>query len=100
MQKILKVKEIDFETNLKVEDIMEIVDKYISEKKEQYEVNDNSILYDPESHVTNEPVWYVDIISLKIKKMWPDAYISLAISDKEKRVVYVANDHGVVIEKF
>lgn len=73
---------------------------FIRGKEERYEVNKKSILYDPESYVTNEPVWYVDIISLKIKERWPDAYISLSISDKEKRVVYVANDHGVVIKKF
>ena len=39
-------------------------------------------------------------LSKKIKEKWPDAYISLAISDRERRLVYIQNDHGVVIEKF
>ena len=64
------------------------------------EIDKKNILYDTNSYVINEPVWYVDVISKKAKEKWPDAYISLAISDREGRLVYVQNDHGVVIEKF
>lgn len=100
MCEILKLSEIDFETNLKTDDIFSIVDGYLKEKTEEYEVNKEKVLYVRKSHITNEPVWYVDIISLKEKERWPDAYISLAISDREGRLVYVENDHGVVVEKF
>lgn len=100
MQKILKLSEINFKTNLKIDDIIKIVDVYIKEKGEPYEINKKNILYDTKSYVTNEPVWYVDVISIKVKEKWPEAYDSLAISDKEGRLVYVQNDHGVVVEKF
>ncbi len=100
MEKIFKLKEINFHTNLKIEDLFEIAEGYIKETGENYEINRNNILYDLESHVTHEPVWYVDIIHLKTKVIWPDAYDTLAISDREKRLVYVMNDHGVVVETF
>lgn len=100
MQKILKLSEINFETNLKVDDVIKIADVYIKEKGETYEIDKKNILYDPKSYVTKEPVWYVDVISIKVKEKWPEAYDSLAISDREGRLVYVKNDHGVVVEKF
>lgn len=100
MQKILKLEEVNFETHLKINDVIEIAEMYVKEKDEPYEINKKNILYDFESYVTNEPVWYVDVISLKVKEIWPDAYDSLAISDREKRLVYVQNDHGVVVQKF
>lgn len=100
MQTVLKLNEINFKTNLKIDDIIKIVEIYINGKGEPYEINRKNILYDPKSYVTNEPVWYVNVISKKIKERWPDAYDSLAISDREGRLVYVQNDHGVVIEKF
>lgn len=98
--KILKLNEIDFPTNLKCNDIIKIAEQYIKEQEEPYEIDTKSILYDTNSYVINEPVWYVDIISEKIKERWPDAYISLAISDRERRLVYVQNDHGIVIKMF
>jgi len=100
MHKILKLEEVNFVTNLKLEEILIITELYIIEKGESYDIKKENMLYDKKSYITNEAVWYVDIISNKIRKKWPDAYISLAISDKEGRVVYVQNDHGVVIEKF
>ena len=100
MQEILKLNEIDFATKLNCEDIMAIAELYIKSKDEPYEIDTKNILYDTNSYVINEPVWYVDIISIRLKEKWPDAYISLAISDREGRLVYVQNDHGVVIEKF
>lgn len=68
MQKMLKLNEVNFKTNLKVDDIIKIADIYIKEKGEPYEINEKTILYDPESHVINEPVWYVDVISKKQRK--------------------------------
>lgn len=100
MQGILKLNEIKFATKLKYEDIIEIAELYIKRKEEPYEIDKKNILYDINSYVINEPVWYVDVISKRVKEKWPDAYISLAISDREGRLVYVQNDHGVVIEKF
>ena len=100
MQEILKLNEIDFATKLKYEDIIAIAELYIKSKEEPYEIDTKSILYDTNSYVINEPVWYVDIISKKVKEKWADAYISLAITDREGRLVYVQNDHGVVIEKY
>ena len=100
MGKILKLKEINFETNLKIEDLFEIVDSYIRGKGEEYELERNNVLYNLESRITHEPVWYVDIIHLKTKAIWPDAYDTLVISDREKRVVYVFNDDGVIVETF
>ena len=100
MQEILKLNEIDFVTKLKREEIIAIAELYIKSKGELYEIDTTNILYDKKSYVTNEPVWYVDVISKRVKEKWPDAYISLAISDREGRLVYVQNDHGVVVEKF
>ncbi len=97
---ILKLNEINFKTNLKFGDILKIAERYIKEQGEPYEIDTKNILYDTNSYVINEPVWYVDIISKKIKERWPDAYISLAISDREGRLAYVQNDHGIVIKKF
>lgn len=100
MQKMLKINEINFKTNLNVDDIIKIVNEYVKEKGEPYEIDKKNILYDHKSYVTNEPVWYVDVISIEVKEIWPEAYDSLAISDREGRIVYVQNDHGVVVEKF
>ena len=72
----------------------------IKKKIEKYEIDKTNILFDTDSYVIHEPVWVVFIISEKIKRRWPDAYISVEISDKEGRVVCVQNDHGVVIEKY
>lgn len=100
MQRKIKICEIDFQTKLDVRDIIAIAESYVMGKDEPYEIDTDNILFDTNSYVINEPVWYVDVISKKVKEKWPDAYISLAISDREGRVVYVQNDHGVVIEKF
>ncbi len=101
MSQLIKLNNADFETNLKYEDIMKIVDKYMKENYagEAYEMEE-TILYDVESDVTHEPVWYVEVILCKVKERFLDAYDCLAISDREGRLVYVQNDHGSVVEKF
>ena len=98
--KLIKLDKVDFKTNLKLDDIMKITDMYISRQEEKYEINKETILYNPQFDTTNGPVWYVDIIELKTKERFPDAYITLIISDKEKRLIYVMNDHGVLVETF
>lgn len=100
MEEILRLGESEFDTILKYSDLIEITEKYINSLEDSYEIDTKNILYNPNSYVTNEPVWEVFIISEKDKEIWPDAYISLAISDNEKRLVYIQNDHGVVIKRF
>ena len=68
MGKIIRLSEVNFETNLKIDDILKIVDMYIKEKGEPYEIKQN-ILYDTEeTDITNGPVWYVDVILPETKK--------------------------------
>lgn len=98
--KLIKLDKVDFETNLKLDGIMKITDMYISRQEEEYEVNKKTILYNSKFYTNNEAVWYVDIISLQTKERFPDAYITLIISDKEKRLIYVMNDHGILIETY
>ncbi len=100
MSTILRINEINFKTKLGTEDVLSIVEEFLKNRSEKYEIDKTNILFDTDSHVTHEPVWVVFIISEKIKKRWPDAYVSVKISDKEGRVVYIQNDHGVVIEKY
>ncbi|MCM1056091.1 MAG: hypothetical protein NC517_00565 [Firmicutes bacterium] len=91
---------VNFKTNLKKEDILKIVESFIHKKGKPYEINEETITYDKESLLTKEPVWHVEVISVETKKRFPDAYETLAISDREKRVVYLQNDHGRVAEIF
>ncbi len=100
MKKFLRFDTINFDTTLKYSDIIEIAEKYINSLEDSYEIDMQNILYDPNSYVTNEPVWMVFFIAEKNKKRFPDAYFTLAISDSKKRLVYVQNDHGVVIKRF
>lgn len=100
MKKLLKLDEVNFTTNLKKSDIIRIAENYVKGKIEEYEINKTNIIYDTNSYVVNEPVWYIEIISLKTKKLWSEAYDCLAISDKYGKVVYVMNDHGIVVEKY
>lgn len=100
MGKMFNLKKIDFKTKQKPSDIIEIAKFYIDHQDEIYEIDENSIVYDQESHVTKKPVWYISVISLKTKEIWPDAYDTLAVSDDEGRLVYVMNDHGVVVELY
>ncbi|MCM1232783.1 MAG: hypothetical protein NC489_21865 [Ruminococcus flavefaciens] len=100
---LYKINNVNFETNLNFDDIIKIVEEYNDKKGKEYEINKKSILYDTndiEPYVINGPVWFVEIISLQIKERWPDAYFFLAISDIEKRVVYLQNDHGIIVEKY
>lgn len=100
MKEFIKLNEINFATKLKYEDIIAIAELYIKSTGEPYEIDTKNILYETNSHIINEPVWNVFVIHKKIKERWPDAYECLAISDREGRVVYVHNDHGVVVKMY
>lgn len=100
MERILKISDVNFKTNLHYNQIIKIAEMYIQKQNEPYEIDKEHILFDTKSHVTNEEVWYVNVISLKVKQKWPDAYETLAISEKKGSLSYVMNDHGVVVEKF
>lgn len=97
---IFKPQELPYITKLSIDEILRITKQFVSNKKDKYEIDENSILYDSNSHVTHESVWYIDIISVQNKLRWPDAYETIAISDKTGKVIYAMNDHGVVIDKF
>lgn len=67
---ILKLKNISFETNLHLDEIIKIAEEYIEKQNEEYEINKETILYDTNAikpYVVNGPVWYIEIICLKIK---------------------------------
>ena len=46
---------------------------------EKYELIPERIIYTTTFYITNEPVWYVDMIATLNKQLWPDAYESLVI---------------------
>ena len=100
----IKLNEINFATKLKYEDIIAIAELYIKSKGDPkagpYEIDTESILYETNSHIINEPVWSVPVIPKKIKGRFSDGYEYLSISDREGRVVYVQNDHGVVVKMY
>lgn len=96
----MRLEEVDFVTNLCYDELIKIAEAYTEKKNEPYEIDRKNILYDSNSYVTKEPVWRVYVISKSVKERWPDAYESLLISDRKGRLVYVQNDHGVIVEKF
>lgn len=97
---IFKPNEIVSETKLTADEVMHIAMQYVENKNGEYEIYSKNILYDDDSYITHTAVWYVDIISVIVKKTWPDACETLAISDESGKVCYVSNDHGVVVEKY
>ena len=99
----LRVEEIDFKVNLSIADILKIVDEYGQEKGEEYEVDQDGILYNPVSEVTNEPVWEVPVIEVRLKEKYKyvdDPYIFLGISDSRKKLAYVRTNLWRVAEIF
>lgn len=100
MGKLFRVDELSIKTNLTKDDVIKIAEEYIKLQKDEYELYDNIILYDDNSDVTNTPVWYIDIISVLVKKTWPDASFTLEISDVTGKVVCLYNDHGVMVKKY
>lgn len=100
MGKIFKLQEIQDKTQMSLQEIQEVVQRYVIKQQDVYEVDYEHILYDTESHVIKQPVWYVDVIPVSRKKMWSESYDTLAISDIEKDIKYVMNDHGIVVEMY
>ncbi|MDE7424418.1 MAG: hypothetical protein K2N51_12155 [Lachnospiraceae bacterium] len=100
MSKILKPQEINFETHLKKEDIINITKLFLGKEIENHEINEESVLYYTFSDTAQEAVWCIDVITISTKIRFPDAYDTLVISDKETQVLYRRNDHGVLYEKY
>ena len=92
---IFKVIEVEGKTRYTLNEILEIVKLFISNMNIQYDIETENILYDNNFYITDEPVWYVDIIARKIKAIWPDAFETMVISDLNGKVIYILNDHGV-----
>lgn len=99
MGSIYKVQEIDFKTNLCFDDVMYLTKLYIDGQGEDYEI-DETVLYHTTSCVEDGAgEWHVDIIELKIKQTFPDAYTTLVIPDKDEWIIYLRNWHGAIYEK-
>lgn len=88
-----RLEDIDFETNLNITDVLEIVDKFIQEQGEEYEVDKDNISYDTISDVTKESVWYVCVTPVK----WEEP-VFLAISDSKKKIVYIVSNTGRIVD--
>ena len=99
MQKVTRYEDINFETNLRYDDVIRRAEEYVQEIEEPYEINKEFILYDKESYITKKPIWYVEVIHEKLKVTFPDSYEYIAISDIDGIVEYIQNDHGRIIEK-
>ena len=98
---VWKAGEMEFEANLSLDDILKIVDEYGKEIGEELEVNQDGIVYEPVSEETNEPVWRLPVMEVRLKEKWQhmdDAYWYLGISDSRKKVAYVLNNFMRVIE--
>ena len=89
-----KPNEVEGKTRLKLEQVINIAKVLIPQMSEKYELIPERILYTTTFHITNEPVWYVDMITTLNKQLWPDAYESLVISDFNGRAICIINDHG------
>ena len=94
------IEEIDFETNLKYDDIIRITKKFMETKSTPYEFYPANILYETNSLMTDEPIWSVPIIPTDIDPVWKDDYSWLIISDKKARPICLLNDHGMLAEVY
>ncbi|MBK1811929.1 hypothetical protein JHL18_15010 [Clostridium sp. YIM B02505] len=92
---IFKPSEVEGKTRLKLDEVIDIAKKSIANMEVKYELITEKVLYDTVSHITKEPVWYVDIIAILHKERFPDAFEILAISDITGKAIYIMNDHGV-----
>jgi hypothetical protein len=92
---IFKPSEVQGKTRFKLDEVIDIAKKSVINMDVQYELITEKVLYDTESHVTNEPVWYIKIIAILNKERWPDAFETLVISDVTGKAIYILNNHGV-----
>ena len=98
--KVYRFDQIDFQTNLTVDEVIRIVKEYLRMQNEPHEI-DRRIIYDTKSLLSDEPVWYVDVIPLSMKeKGFLDAYDSIAVSDRRACPVYITNQAGRIIKEF
>ena len=100
MKEMYIIEEIDFETNLKYDDIIRITKKFMETKSTPYEFYPANILYETNSLMTDEPIWSVPIIPTDIDPVWKDDYSWLIISDKKARPICLLNDHGMIAEVY
>ena len=75
--------EIDFETNLGVNDVIKIAKDYINKNKDEgpYEIDEKSIIYDKEAYWIHKPAWEIALIRSDWKD-FDDNAIYLVISDR------------------
>ena len=100
MKEMYIIEEIDFETNLKYDDIIRITKKFMETKSTPYEFYPANILYETNSLMTDEPIWSVPIIPTDIDPVWKDDYSWLIISDKKARPICLLNDHEMIAEVY
>lgn len=99
--KMYRPDQIDFETNLTSDEVIRIVEKFLETYGVAYELT-GLIVYDPKSHITHEPVWYVDVVPVHMKEVgFLDCEEdSIAVSDRLARLVYMMNPAGRIVEEF
>ena len=102
MKEMYIIEEIDFETNLKYDDIIRITKKFMETKSTPYEFYPANILYETNPLMTDEPVWVVSIIPSQRRRnpAWKDDCDELIISDKKARPICLLNDHGMIAEVY
>ena len=102
MKEMYIIEEIDFETNLKYDDIIRITKKFMETKSTPYEFYPANILYETNPLMTDEPVWVVSIIPSQRRRIpaWKDNCDDLIISDKKARPICLLNDHGMIAEVY
>ena len=100
MKERYRIEEIDFETNLKYDDIIQITKEFMEARPIPYELYSTHILYKTNPLMTDEPVWSVPIIPTDIDPVWKDDYSRLIISDKKARPICLLNDHGMLAEVY
>ena len=100
VREIYSIKEINFDTNLKYNDIMRIAKKFIEERNVPYEFYPADILYEVKPLMTYEPIWSVSVIPSKRRRnpAWKDNYEDLVISDKTGRPICLLDAQEVICE--
>lgn len=94
---LYKLKDINFETRLKIEQVFEIAYEYISRHDSEGRIDKNTILYDKKDDIFLEGVWIITIDPSKDSGMLDNSY-SLVISDCNEKAVYLISNHGRVIK--
>lgn len=93
---IYKLKDIDFETRLVPEQVLEIANDYLNKHDANGMINRNTIMFNSEDDVSCEGVWILTIEPCNHYGMLDNAY-NIVISDYEGKVVYLLSNHGRII---